>query len=236
MFTQETETLKSLEAEASKIVDQLKQMPIIGRILEKLRKDLPKDLRYHIESEEENGIRHSEDVLGEAILFAVADGQTDERFLELLGIAAVYHDAGFLIKYDANEDFGANMAETDMRETGEYEEDEIDMVTQAIKATKVELKDGILKQGYAPNLLAAYLLDADLGNFGRGDFRGKSELLFEELQLRNPQKPPNKDEFLLGTHNFIKNHEWHTKAAKRLRFGQEQLNIQNLGHELNITA
>src|SRR3989344_3808386 len=186
MPPKEDQSTETLEQKKNVIIDQLKQLPIIADILARLRQELPENLKYHAQPEGEGeGTTHTEDVLNETILFAVADGISDEHSLELLGIMAAFHDAGFLTKYQANEPDGAGMAVEAMKATGKYSEEDYKLVFDGIESTAVDMVNGVLKQRSAPNALSAYLLDGDLSNFGRADFRRKSDLVFEELQLQN---------------------------------------------------
>lgn len=234
----EAEEAETLEGKTAVVAARLKSLPIIRDIFARLRKKLPDNLRYHREFEDEEGYRHTEDVLHETILFALADGISDEHSLELLGIAASYHDAGFLTQFSNNEEIGAGMAVEAMKQNGGYTEEDREIVLQAIMATKVEMVDGVLRQRPAPdgNRLAGYLLDADLSNFGRPDCREKSDLVFTELVSQNPENSLEKQAFLKATYGFISNHQWKTDAAKRLRSVQQQINIQALGQELGIAA
>lgn len=222
-----------LESRASQVVGRLKEKPIIGDTLAMLRKELPKNLRYHGVVEGEKP--HAEDVVDDAILFAVKDGIEDEHFLELLGITATFHDAGFIDQYPANEKFGAQRAAQAAREAG-YAEEDIKMVVESIEDTQVDMIDGVLKQRVARNQLGKYLLDADVGNLGRTDFRHKSDLLFEEVQGQSPDRVIDKDKFLQTAYNFIKSHQWQTLAAFNLRQAQQELNVQALKEELTVVS
>ena len=237
MDPKENQSKETLEQKKNIVIDELKQLPIINDMLLKLRAELPKNLKYHAESEgEEEGITHTEDVLNETILFAVADGISDKHSLELLGIMTVFHDAGFLVKYTANEPEGAKMAVEAMRATGNYSEEDCKLVSDGIEATAVDMIDGVLKQRSAPNTLSGYLLDGDLSNFGREDFRHKSDLVFAELQLQNPDRQMDKTAFLKATLGFILNHEWNTTAARNSRSNQQLINAGNLGREVGQAA
>jgi len=233
----ELESLDVFETRTKQVLVELNSKPIIADMLQQLRSQLPKNLKYHNGIEEENSETptHTEDVLHDTILFALADGINDEHALELLGIMASFHDAAFLKQYANNEDICASMATEAMREAG-YSEDDCTTVYDGIIATKVEMVGGILTQRKAPNQLAGYVLDGDVSNFGRPDFRHKSDLILEELKLQYPDKPPVEKGFLTSAYHFIKNHEWNTQAAKRLRSPQQQINIQNLGLELDLVA
>lgn len=169
--------------------------------------------------------------MDDAIHFAIKDRIEDDHFLELLGIAATFHDTGFLDRYPANEEFGVKRATQAMRKAG-YPIKDIEIVRVAIEDTQVDMVDGILKQRIARNQLGKYLLDADVGNLGRPDFRHKSDLLFEEVQVQNPDTVLDKNKFLKTGYYFVKNHQWQTLAALNLRQAQQELNVLALKEEL----
>lgn len=230
--------LEGLERETTGVVDKLKKVPIIETILVKLRKELPKNLKYHngVEKEDSETPTHTEDVLHDTILFALADRINDEHSLELLGIMASFHDAGFLRQYHNNEEICAQMAVEAMRADGKYSEDDCTIVDDGIIATKIEMVEGVLRQRKTPNNLAGYLLDGDVSNLGKSDFRHKSDLILEELMLQYPDEPPDKTAFLTSAYHFIASHQWNTPAAKKLLLGPQQDNIKALGKELGIVV
>lgn len=189
----------------------LRMKPIISLILNKLNQDLPSDLFYH-------SVEHTEDVFEEAVRYALCEG-LKEKEIELLAIAAAYHDAGFIEKRSDNEEIGAAMAEQAMREHN-YSSDEIDCVKTMILDTHLINTDIGLKQ-LPSSKLSKFLLDADLSNFGSNDFFLKSELLRKETG-----EP--KEVFLKKSLSLVINHEWLTIAARTLRQKKKQENIVEL--------
>src|SRR5688572_33392866 len=137
------------------------RLPIIEQILAVLAHDLPKTLRYH-------GFQHTNDVLSETVLFAVHD-KIDERHVELLSIAAAYHDAGYIDRYADNEEIGAAMAADAMRGAGGYSASEIHEVEEMIMSTQLIHQPEAITRVERTSL-SGYLMDADLGSFGRDDF------------------------------------------------------------------
>ena len=126
------EQLQSVEEEAEQKYAELRDLPSVKEafllIDEGLRKkyvkaaeQFPDVLPYH-------GKPHTEDVLHEAILFAMSEGVNDPRELELLAVAAAFHDAGFINNYDENEKFGAEFAEKYMSEADTYSVNDINRV------------------------------------------------------------------------------------------------------------
>ncbi len=214
------DNLEELETKIQKALEALKEKPIIKEVLDRLSKELPKNLSYHNE-------KHTDEAMHDAVFFGVADGLS-ERELELLAVAAAYHDAGFIERPNKNEAVGAKMADEAMKKSGGYSEEEMKTVAEAIEDTEVKMTDKGLNQiEKGRNKISGYLLDADVGNFGRKDFPKKTELVAKEVGV-NVNDPAAYNKFLQGTWRFQENHQWKTEAAKRLREEQKQENIRNL--------
>jgi hypothetical protein len=143
-----------------------------------------------------------------------------ERERELLGVAASFHDAGFLVRYEENESIGAEMAEKAMRDARSFTEEEIRLVQSMILDTRV-VDDGSGYHTRASSELSKYLLDADLSNFGREDF-------FEKLLLVEAELGKSHKDHLQQTYRLFCNHTWLTSAADRLRGPQKNLNRERL--------
>lgn len=204
--------IKERTRKAEELIEKLEQKPIIAEIFQILGENLSASLTFH-------SLLHSRDVLRQAIIFALYDGK-DEREVELLGVAAAYHDAGFLERREDNEILGANMAEEAMRSFGGYSEKEIELVKTMILDTKLIDTPTGMKQN-ARTRLSEYLLDADLSNFGREDFFDRMDALCHETGA-------DRDEELLRTLEFMSNHEWCTDAATALRQERKEENMAEL--------
>lgn len=191
---------------------RLKQTPIIAAILTKLEEGLSKELYYHSPN-------HTLDVLHEAILFGIHDKLEDHQ-LTLLGVAAAFHDSGFLKGRDNHETRGAELARAMMTQDGNFTEKEIEQVVDMIIDTR--LIHTLHGRTQIPSTnLSGYLLDADLSNFGREDF-------FEKSELQRREWGSERDAFLAETLKLISSHEWITPAAGQLRQQMKQKNIARL--------
>lgn len=193
-------------------LDNLRQLPVIREGLELLREKLPKRLTYHSYS-------HTEDVLREAVCLALFDKLT-ARSVELLAVAAVLHDVGFIQVDQKNEPIAAGYARGIMVRVGGYSNQEIKLVEQMILDTALVTHDGVMRQ-VPSTALSKYLLDADLGNFGRDDFFEKSDLQRQEIGAEEAA-------FRLKTLELIENHSWLTPAAQHLRQRKQEENIRKL--------
>ena len=213
-------SLNNIEKEISVKIEKLKKNPIIRKAFEMLD-NLPEYLRYHTKE-------HTEDVFHEAILFGTYDG-LGEKELEKIAVAAAWHDIGFLIKQNNNETAAVSLFE---REVFLSNLDYVNDVKKMIMDTKLEITEN------GPEILmkyntSAYLLDADVSNFGRPDFKDKMNLIAEESKMDLNNKEI-KIKFLKFTLTLLKNQNWHTNAARELRQEQKMINIAELEKEIEL--
>jgi predicted metal-dependent HD superfamily phosphohydrolase len=195
-----------------KTFQKLSRLPAISETLAILQNKLPSDLRYH-------SFTHTLEVLRDVIEFALTDKLSD-RSIELLALAAVTHDVGFIQSRVDNEEIGAKYARDVMMKVGSYSHEEIRLVERMILDTALMRVDGALKQ--IPHTeLSKYLLDADLGNFGRDDFFHKSDLQREEL---GEDVIP----FRVKTLELLSAHRWLTSAAITTRQRKKEENVAKL--------
>lgn len=192
--------------------DEVRRHPIVSGTLALLARDLPKELSYH-------ALPHTEDVISEAIRFAVTDNLAP-REIELLAIAAACHDFGFVKSPVLNEPIGAAHAREQMERNGGYSSEEINLVERMI------LDTALVDTGHGPRQipstdLSRYLLDADLSNFGRDDFFDKGELQRKELGQ-------DQDIFRRNSYSLLNSHRWLTNAARALRQKKKEQNLSML--------
>ncbi len=193
-------------------VKRLSSQPVVREVLDKLKAELSPALTYH-------SFEHTIDVLQDSVYFALYDN-LPARSIELLVIAAAMHDVGFLEARSGNEPIGARFAREGMLRHGGYTEDEIRLVEQMILDTAVVMSNGAPRQ-IPSTELSKYLLDADLGNFGRDDFFIKGEL--QRAELGDEVAP-----FRVKTLALIGAHVWHTNAARTLRQAKRDENLAAL--------
>jgi len=182
---------------------------------------LPENLRYHDKN-------HTLDVIHEAILFAVEDEVSDEVVIQQ-AIAAAWHDVGYIKQYENNEPVAIELFKLS-KAAGNMTAEDIAETIANISDTQMVMKDGV------PHLIMqhsthGYLLDADLSNFGRDDFGEKRLKVAEELRidLENPVIKKKFFEFALA---LLRNHEWKTESARRLRQEKKEENIRRVEEEL----
>ena len=176
------------------------------------------------------------------------DESLRSRLERNLVVAAAFHDLGFT---NAEPDAPTPAAGHEQRSVelfrqhldelpgdlkAQFSIEDIAMISGAIMATKLELVDGELRQPSIDptiNPIAAYLQDADVGNFGQTSFKlTNSQVREEELALKKRHAilsreivlEPSKLERLEQIKNFLiftrdvllKPHEWKTVVAQVL--------------------
>jgi predicted metal-dependent HD superfamily phosphohydrolase len=204
--------LKQIQELAARTVEEAVKRPIIAEVLSLLAQRLPQELSYH-------SLAHTKDVLAEAIFFAVYDRRS-ERELELIAIAAAFHDAGYMEGFAGHEAASAQMVGEAMERHGGYTAEEISLVETMILDTKLQFTPNAVIQRARADL-SQYLLDADLSNFGREDF-------FDRLEECHREFRSNRHKLLEQTLEFMKSHEWLTAAGRALRQARKRQNIEEL--------
>jgi len=183
------------------ILTDLLLIPPVKVVLDDLRARLSPSLYYH-------SPEHTLDVVNDVFIFASEDGLR-ERELELLVIAAAFHDSGFLVENRGHEKLGAERCQRALIDDGGYNAQEIGLVVRMILDTQVVMTPRgprHVSSGFLPN----YLLDADLGNFGTDQF-------FIKLEQARREEGKELLPFLESTLALLTAHEWLTPAAQRLR-------------------
>jgi predicted metal-dependent HD superfamily phosphohydrolase len=200
------------EDKIQRCITQLREHALVKSALTQLRNELAPNLLYH-------SYAHTEDVLSETVRFALIDG-VSAREIELLAIAAAYHDIGFIQTRVQNEPIGAEKAREAMVQNGGYSDKEVALVSQMILDTAL-VEGATGPQRICSTPLSGYLLDADLTTLGRDDFFTKGELLRQELEQ-------GQEAFLRTSLALLTSHSWFTEAARSLRQTRKEENLTSL--------
>ncbi len=201
-----------------KIVDlhlysSINYMKAERHIMHILETQLSPNLHYH-------SIRHTKDVTKAVERLALMEGITDED-LFLLKSAATYHDAGFVERYDANEEIGMRMAREILPKYG-YTQEQIDIIDGLIKATEIPQSP--------KNLLQEIMCDADLDYLGRDDFHEIADLLRRELREHGKINSDRLwDEIQV---KFLEQHTYFTKSAIKTRQPKKMKHLQEIKEKL----
>ncbi len=197
-----------------KIVDlhlysSINYMKAERHIMKILEDNLSPKLLYH-------SINHTIDVTQAVERLAIMEGITDED-LFLLKSAATYHDAGFVERYDKNEEIGIRMAREILPRYG-YTEEQLDIIDGLIKSTEIP---------QSPKThLEQIMCDADLDYLGRDDFHVIADYLRRELREHGKLDSDRLwDEIQI---KFLNQHTYFTKSAIRLRQDKKRKHIKEI--------
>jgi HD superfamily phosphodiesterase len=170
---------------------------------------LSPNLYYH-------SISHTLDVFTSVRKIALSEG-IGEHDLELLMVAALFHDTGFLVKADGHEEISCQYAKDHLFHIG-FTLPEIELICGMIRATKIPQKP--------QNLLEEIIADADLDYLGRDDFFTIGGQLFNELKARNVVNEESEwDQIQI---KFLENHRYFTGTAQTLRGEQKEKHLQKI--------
>ncbi len=181
------------------MITQEKFEAIKTNLLQRLTLHLPKGLYYH-------GVHHTLDVLEQAERIAGEENVTNELDLQLLRLACLYHDSGFLETREMHEEVSCALARKELLAYGISEEN-IDWICGMILATRIPQ--------LPLNQMERIICDADLDYLGRADFFEISQNLFDELKesgIVNTLAEWNQIQV-----NFFKQHMYFTRTNKLLR-------------------
>jgi hypothetical protein len=211
-------------------LEALLQSPLIREALAVLNKRLPADLHYH-------NMQHTLNVLEATIACALRD-QLPQRDVELLAIAAAWHDVGYVVQRHNNEPIGAQMAKEAMLRHGGFLPTEIADVVTAILDTQVSMdpESACLVQK-AHGRLSPWLLDGDLSSFGSVSFLSASLSLLHEctgISVSSAEALDRKEvvEFLAHTLRMLNRHQFLTHSANLLFGPQKEASTRKLGNLL----
>ncbi len=161
---------------------------------------------------------HALDVMQRALELWKKEWLDDEK-LEILALAALFHDTGFVIQYDKNEPIWAKIAKNYLRAML-YPEDKIATIERLILATDPEYTN-------PKDILEKIIKDADLDNLWRDDFLEKFNNIQKELEyIKNIKtKEPN---WIHWTIAFLEKQKFSTKTQEQERNEKKQKNIDIL--------
>ncbi|GAB3583226.1 Pycsar system effector family protein [Hymenobacter daeguensis] len=182
---------KNPKAKASALVKEAQ-----AYITDLFGKELSAKLTYHT-------LSHTETVVKECRTLAPAAGLSADD-AEALLLAAWFHDAGYLDVYDGHE-FRS------MERAGAW------LTEHQVPKARIELVQGLIKSTHRDSPpeteLQKILVDADMSNLARDDFRSRAELLRTEweLVLDKTYTTPEWTELQL---NFMLAHKYQSEAGK----------------------
>jgi len=165
---------------------------------------------------------HSLSVMERAIYLGTMEWCSEEE-IEMLAVAALFHDTGFVIQYEKNEVFGAKIAKNYLR-TILYPSKKIEIIENIILATIPDRKPD--------NLLEEIIKDADMDNLWRNDFFDINEKLrneketIENIKFKDP-------EWHHASLDIIEWHQFYTPTQIKERNKKLKKNTEKLKQEVS---
>lgn len=179
-----------------------------------LRDELPRNYIYH-------NFNHTYETVQAAIEIGKGSNLSEED-LEIVRVAAWFHDTGFTESYENHEEDSKKIARAYL-EKKNYPEEKIKKVEDTIGATQMpqEPKD----------LLGQVLCDADLYNLGQPIYPDKSEILRTEWENVGHKKM-SEIEWTEMNIDFLSMHIYFTPYAQSRFYPQKMKNLTALSTKL----
>jgi HD superfamily phosphodiesterase len=167
-------------------------------ILHRLETELHSNLYYH-------GIHHTIDVYEATIKLAELEKLNEEETI-IVKTAALFHDAGFLFRYEHNEELAVDLVEK-ILPSFNYNNNAIKTIGQIILTTRVAARP--------TTTLEKIMSDADFDYLGREDVFKIAATLYQELIEFGVYFSP--EEWNILQYKFLKKHQYYTDSAIKLR-------------------
>ncbi|WP_440133725.1 Pycsar system effector family protein [Chitinophaga sancti] len=162
-----------------------------------------------------HNLEHTRQVVAAAAQIS-AHYRLQDTDLLVVYIAAWFHDLGYLLgEFKTHEERGASLAREFLN-------------TQIIPLNIQEQVSGCIMATKMPqephNLLEEIVCDADLFNFGTKEFRKRTRVLHQEIELTHEKEIPGAD-WTAGTLKLLEAHHYHTAYCQALLQEQKEENI-----------
>ncbi len=161
-----------------------------------LKERLPAGFLYH-------NLNHTMDVYNNCEEISAGYNLSPEN-KEVLLLAALFHDTGFVSKYNGHEEESVKIAE-DFLKKENYPGKKISEIEKLILSTKKEI--------YPSDVSEEILHDADIAHIGKKGFFRKGELLRLELEKVNGETHPD-TEWEKNQLDFLSSNKFYTIYAK----------------------
>lgn len=179
-----------------------------------LIRETPPELLYH-------NPNHTQYVIDQVDVIGAFE-KLDPSELELIKVAALFHDMGFLYQRENHEEKGCEIVRSDLPSMG-FSQGEISSIIGMIMATKIPQSP--------QNKWEEILADADLEYLGTADFENGSQRLFKEVHHFHPEI--GEERWLEIQIDFISHHTYHTHFCKTYREPLKQAHLQRLFEKLD---
>ncbi len=170
----------------------------------------PKELVFH-------DFQHMQNVV-EACYQIGVEYDLDEKELEILQLAAWFHDTGYYQSPNNHEELSAQLATSFLREH-DYPEEDLATIKRCILATRLPQQP--------TDLLEEIICDADLSHLGNEHYWDRCGRLRQEMLVARDvvMSEPEWVEFEI---NFMRQHNYHTEVASRMFDKRKRKHIRQL--------
>jgi len=175
---------------------------------------LPKGIVYH-------NLDHTKEVVTTAEEIGKNSGLSSDD-MEMLLIAAWFHDSGITETYNNHEEKSAEIAR-EFLAMNKYPDEKINTVSNLIIVTKIPQNP--------KNLLEEIICDADISHIGRKGFNTRSQLLRAEWETLQNKKITD-FEWLKSNIEFVAGNKFRTRYAKQNFEKQRLKNLDKLQKKL----
>jgi HD superfamily phosphodiesterase len=173
-----------------------------------LKNETPEEFTYHTPG-------HTQDVVKNAVFIGTKEQLTEEE-MNILQLAAWFHDTGYLKTYKGHEEESAEMALRFLEGQG-VEENIRTLVAESIRATAFPQSP--------KSLVAKVLCDADFMHLGQDNYFEQAEKLRQEQKNAGIRKV-KKAEFDIESVKLFETHTWHTAFCRE---AMTEMKTRNLG-------
>lgn len=150
-------------------------------------------------------VSHTQEVILSSKTIGQAEKLSDSD-LEIVQLAACFHDLGYVDISDGHEEKSAEYA-AEFLKNENYPPDKINKVCNCILATKVPQKP--------KNILEEVICDADLSHLGKKNFVNRNDLFRIEFEFHFGRSL-SEQEWLEKSIEFISSHRFFTKYAQQV--------------------
>ncbi|SHI98900.1 HD domain-containing protein [Mesonia phycicola] len=166
--------------------------------------------------------QHTNEVFASAKKIGIYSNLNEEE-LEIVLLAALFHDTGNIDCFKDHEDMSARKASDYLTSIG-FNSSKIEKVVKCILATKMPQTP--------TNLLEQVICDADLSHLGKKNFISKNKLLREEWSEHLKMCFSNKEWVKLNI-DFLERHKYFTSYGKKELQPQKEINLRILKQQFS---
>ncbi len=161
---------------------------------------------------------HAIDVMQRAIYLSEQENLPVDE-IEMMALAGLFHDTGFIVMYDKNEPIWAKIASNYLKSIN-YDKNKIKLIEQIILATDPDYTN-------PKNIYEKIIKDADMDNLWRDDFQKKSNDIKKELET--VKKIKIKDpEWHHSLVDLLISHKFNTDVQRKERDKKKQENLSKM--------